>query len=174
MNMKVLVLCDDRWHPAATVRNGLAPLEQRGFTFDFMEDATDWSAQKMSQYPVVILSKSNDVSSSNYDNWMTPEIEVAFQDYVRGGNGLLVIHSGSAGYKETPILRKLVGGVFAHHPAQCDVTIVPRDGHPNVVAWWNLLRQIKAAHRHCYFRALSYLKSQWRGTTCTECPLDFF
>jgi hypothetical protein len=28
--MKALVICDDYWHPARTVRNGLAPLAAAG------------------------------------------------------------------------------------------------------------------------------------------------
>jgi type 1 glutamine amidotransferase len=51
-------------------------------------------------------------------------------EYVRQGNGLLVLHSGSAGYQETPILRSLLGGVFLHHPPQGPVTVEPKPGHP--------------------------------------------
>jgi type 1 glutamine amidotransferase len=40
------------------------------------------------------------------------------------------VHSGSAGYKETPVLRALMGGVFDHHPPQCEVTVEPVEGHP--------------------------------------------
>lgn len=127
--MRVLILCDDRWHPAATVKNGLAPLQQRGFEFDFCEEAGDFSKEKLAQYPAVILSKSNHVSSTNYQPWMTEEIEIAFRDYVRRGHGLLVIHSGSARYGENKILRALIGGVFTHHPPQCEVAIEARADH---------------------------------------------
>ena len=61
---------------------------------------------------------------------MTPEAEQAFLEFVRSGKGLLVVHSGSAGYKETPVLRALMGGVFDHHPKQCPVTVEPKPGHP--------------------------------------------
>jgi type 1 glutamine amidotransferase len=44
-----------------------------------------------------------------------------------------VIHSGSAGYTATPVLRALLGGVFTQHPEQCTVTAVPRPGHPLTV-----------------------------------------
>jgi type 1 glutamine amidotransferase len=49
--------------------------------------------------------------------------------YVRQGNGLLVIHSGLAGYHEYPVLRGLMGGAFSRHPPQCPVIIEPRAGH---------------------------------------------
>ena len=40
--MRVLVLCDDFYHPARVARAGLAPLEERGWSFDWIEHAGDW------------------------------------------------------------------------------------------------------------------------------------
>ncbi len=128
--MNVLVLCDDYWHPARTPRAGLAPLAESGFDFDFIENAAEWSAARMANYPVVLFTKSNNVSAADKTEWMTEAVQQAFVDYVRGGGGLFVVHSGAAGYQETPTLRKLMGGVFSHHPKQCPVTIEPRAGHP--------------------------------------------
>lgn len=128
--MRVLVLCDDRWHPASTPRAGLAPLEEHDWVFDWIENAGDWSAERMRNYPVVILTKSNNVSASDETPWMNPAIEDAFREYVAAGNGLLAIHSGTAGYGEATTLRALLGGVFESHPAQCAVTVEPRDDHP--------------------------------------------
>ncbi|MGC9347596.1 MAG: ThuA domain-containing protein [Anaerolineae bacterium] len=128
--MRVLVICDDHWHPISTVREGLTPLEDKGFEFDYIDDAREWSAGRMSDYPVVVLSKSNDVSSEDDTKWMTEEVEQAFLDYVRGGRGLLAVHSGTAGYRETKALRGLLGGVFIEHPPQCPVTVEPEPDHP--------------------------------------------
>lgn len=128
--MKILVLCDDRWHPAQTVRQGLAGLEAKGNHFDFMEDAALWSKNALADCQVVILSKSNNVTASIEDPWMSPAVEAAFLEYVTQGNGLLAIHSGTAGYADTPILRSLLGGVFLQHPEQCPVKVTPRPGHP--------------------------------------------
>lgn len=127
--MRALVLCDDYWHPARTVRAGLTPLADAGFTFDWIEDAREWSAARLADYPVVILTKANNVSAADRTEWVTPEVEEGFRDYVRGGGGLLAIHSGTVGYRETPILRALLGGVFEQHPPQCDVTIAPHGDH---------------------------------------------
>jgi uncharacterized protein len=127
--MKVLVLCDDRYHPAGIVRSGLAPLAERGFHFDYIENAADWSAERMATYPVVLFTKSNAVSATDTRPWMTDEAQQAFVDYVREGRGLLCVHSGTAGYRETPAFRALIGGVFVRHPAQCPVTVEPRVGH---------------------------------------------
>lgn len=128
--MRALVLCDDFYHPAATVRTGLAPLAQSGFEFDWIENAQDWSAERMAQYPLVVLVKSNNVSSTDQTNWVTEKVEASFSEYVQQGHGLLAIHSGTAGYQQAAGLRELLGGVFLQHPAQCPVTIEPVANHP--------------------------------------------
>jgi type 1 glutamine amidotransferase len=128
--MRTLVLCDDQWHPAATARAGLGALAGSGFEFDWIEDAGEWSAERMASYPLVVLTKANNVSSADHRPWVTEEAQQAFLEYVRAGNGLLVVHSGSAGYQQLPVLRGLLGGVFRLHPPQCQVTVEPRAGHP--------------------------------------------
>jgi type 1 glutamine amidotransferase len=127
--MRVLVLCDDYWHPARTARTGLGALGEADFVFDWIEHAGEWSAERMAEYPLVLLTKANNVSSADQRPWVTQEVEAAFRDYVRKGNGLLVVHSGSAGYQEQPVLRGLLGGVFLKHPPQCAVTVEPQAGH---------------------------------------------
>jgi type 1 glutamine amidotransferase len=128
--MRVLVLCDDRWHPASTIRNGLGALGNCGFEFDWIENADEWTAARMAEYPVVILTKSNNVSATDHRPWVNDAVQLAFLDYVRQGNGLFVIHSGTAGYREMPVLCGLMGGAFIKHPPQCPVTVEPRGGHP--------------------------------------------
>jgi type 1 glutamine amidotransferase len=128
--MKALVLCDDYWHPARVPREGLSGFKVKEFAFDWIEDARDWSADRMAAYPLVILTKSNHISSSDQNGWMTDDAQSAFADYVRNGNGLLAIHSGTADYQEMAVLRNLLGGVFTHHPEQCAVTIEPQTDHP--------------------------------------------
>jgi type 1 glutamine amidotransferase len=127
--MRVLVLCEDYYHPARIARAGLAPLDGQGFEFDFVENTADWPSEMMADYPVVLLTKSNNISATDQTPWMSRDIEDAFVSYVRDGNGLLVLHSGSAGYRETAELRRLTGGAFASHPAQCPVTVEPLEGH---------------------------------------------
>ena len=128
--MRALVLCDDRWHPAATARRGLGALVEQGFEFDWIENAGDWSAERMAEYTLVIMDKSNEVSSSDHRPWATEATQQAFVNFVRAGNGLLVVHSGSAGYSQMPVLRALMGGTFVSHPPQCLVTVEPIAGHP--------------------------------------------
>jgi uncharacterized protein len=128
--MKILVLCDDVWHPAGIVRAGLAPLEKTGFSFEWMANAGEWSEAKMAAFPVTILTKSNNISSADQTPWMTGEVEEAFHQYLSDGNGLVVIHSGSAGYQDNPSLRRTLGGLFESHPEQCPVTVEALPNHP--------------------------------------------
>ena len=109
--MRTLVLCDDKYHPARIARAGLEPLTAAGFTFDFIENAEEWSAERMADYPLVVVAKANAPQV-----WVTPTEEAAFLDYVQQGKGLLVIHSGTAGLREQAGMRGLLGGVFVKHP----------------------------------------------------------
>jgi type 1 glutamine amidotransferase len=128
--MRILVLCGDRWHPAAIPRQGLEPLEAREFVFEYIEDAGQWSPPRLAAYPLVLLTKSNEVSAADWTGWMTEAAQAAFAEYVRRGGSLLAVHSGIAGYEQKPVIRGLLGGVFTRHPDQCPVTVEPRAGHP--------------------------------------------
>ncbi|MBN1994302.1 MAG: ThuA domain-containing protein [Anaerolineae bacterium] len=131
--MRVLVLCDDYWHPAWIPRRGLEELAERDFEFDWLENANEWSAKRMAGYPLVVMTKANNISATEQDPWVTGAVEQAFLNYVEQGNGLLVIHSGTAGYEQWPVLRGLMGGVFIEHPPQCLVTVEPLARHPLTV-----------------------------------------
>jgi type 1 glutamine amidotransferase len=128
--MKALVLCGDPWHQAEIARAGLSQLPSSEFTFEWIEDTGEWSPQSMMACPLVVLTKSGNASSSDTSGWMTEAIQANFAEYVRRGNGLLAIHSGTAGYNQMPVLRGLLGGVFDHHPEQSPVTVTPHVGHP--------------------------------------------
>jgi type 1 glutamine amidotransferase len=127
--MRVLVICDDYWHPGIVPHEGLAPLAKSGFEFDFVDDGDKWSAAKMAEYPAVAMVKSNNVTQADKRAWVTPEVETAFRDYAQRGGGILFIHSGTV-YKDFPTMRGVIGGAFTHHPPQCPVTVEPKAGHP--------------------------------------------
>ena len=161
--MKTLVLCDDSWHPARIPRQGLGRLTGTEFTFDWIENAREWSPEIMMAYPLVILTKSNNISSTDRTGWMTEAVQATFSDYVRKGNGLLAIHSGTAEYEQMPVLRSLLGGVFTHHPEQCPVTVTPRAGHPLSAGAAPFTR--KDEH---YFMALDDMEADVFVTTTSE------
>jgi type 1 glutamine amidotransferase len=124
-----LVLCDDYWHPASVVRAGLEGLTESGYEFDWIENADAWLAERMAEYPVVLLSKSDNVSADDDRSWVSQEVQRAFVAHVREGGGLLAVHSGTL-YADVPRMRRLIGGVFIRHPKQCPVTVEPQEGHP--------------------------------------------
>jgi uncharacterized protein len=124
--MKALVLIDDLWHPGAIPREGLAGLGD----FDWIEDGSEWTAEMMAEYPVVVLAKANNRSATDKESWADDSVGEAFRDYIEKGGGLLVIHSGGSGYDQIPSMRGLPAGGFQHHPPQCQVTILPLAGHP--------------------------------------------
>ena len=128
--MRTLVLCDDSAHPAALTRDGLTGLGDCGYEFEWLENPDDWSAERMANYPLVIFSKANNRSRGESAPWATEEIGAAFVDYVRRGNSILFLHSGTALYTNAPSLCTLMGGVFVRHPAQCPVTVEPVADHP--------------------------------------------
>lgn len=121
--MHVLVFCDDRWHLASVVKSGLEPLMNEGFEFVFKENMIDLTMDLLEQFPVIILAKSNNFSSTDTTEWATEEAQKIFESYVQNGGGLLAVHSGTAGYREASIIRGILGGVFTHHPEQCPVTL---------------------------------------------------
>jgi uncharacterized protein len=128
--MKILVLCGDAWHPPEVARKGLNALAGDDFAFDWIEDARDWRPQMLTAYPLVILTKSDNISATDKSSWMTDSVQAAFSVYIQQGNGLLAIHSGTAEYDQKPVIRGLLGGVFLQHPEQCPVTVKPVLGHP--------------------------------------------
>ncbi|HOB20225.1 MAG TPA: ThuA domain-containing protein [Candidatus Atribacteria bacterium] len=120
--MIIPVLCNDIWHPGEVVKKGLSSLESSDIRFEYIEDAADFSPDIFKGSKLVILSKENNVNAENEAPWMTDEIQDMFKDFVDKGGSLLVIHSGTADYEEQWTLRRLLGGVFDHHPEQCPVT----------------------------------------------------
>ncbi len=128
--MRALVFCDDLYHPAATVRAGLAPLTTEGFAFDWVENAAGWNPARLGEYPVVLLSKSNVCSATDRTPWLAGPTENALGDYVRAGGGLVAVHSGTASYQDWPAVRAVLGGVFTSHPPPCAVSVEPSRGHP--------------------------------------------
>jgi type 1 glutamine amidotransferase len=128
--MRILVICNDPWHPTQTSQVGLQPLTGQGYTFDFVEDGRDWPALRLEDYPVVLFTKSNNISNTEREPWETPAVEADLTRHVEQGGGLLVVHSGTVLNPRPPQLAALIGGVFVQHPPQCDVTVTPRPDHP--------------------------------------------
>jgi len=128
--MRVLLICDDYWHPGQVPIEGVAPLKQDGFEFDVVSDAKDFKPEMLSPYPVVLLVKSDQVSQEDKSSWKTEAVQKAFIDYVEKGGGLLAVHSGLVGCNENKGLEQLIGCKLTYHPHDCPVTVQPLKPHP--------------------------------------------
>ncbi len=130
MSMNVFVLCDSRWHPGQVVRDGTAAIADRGFRFEYSDGTPPGALDALSACPVAILSKSNTRTESDHEQWIEEGKAAALSAYVEGGGGLVVVHSGTAGYRESTTMRGLLGGLFLRHPEQCTVAFEVTASHP--------------------------------------------
>jgi type 1 glutamine amidotransferase len=128
--MKVLLICDDHYHPGQVVVDGLAPLKEFGYDFDVITDADEFKTDMLKNYPVVIMSKSDAVSAQNNKPWKTTLVQHAFVSYVENGGGLLTVHCGTVAGKDTAMLDKLIGCKFSFHPVDCPVLVQSLKQHP--------------------------------------------
>lgn len=134
---KILVICDDVWHPAEVIEKGFGMLEGEDYSFDYVKDAKDILTEKMlARYPVIAICKSNNVVSSNGEPWFEDTVtEVGpreFKCYMEQGGSILAIHSGTAYSRrfakdgelfEVPneLYLELLGTEFTGHPLRCPV-----------------------------------------------------
>lgn len=121
--MLVGVICDDRWHPAEIVREGVSGIGTDDVEWEFVLDTMAWKTADLDRFDAILLTKSNCRSKEDPSPWLDGEMQRAFVEYVERGRGLLVVHSGTVGYADEIVLRNLVGGVFVRHPEPCAVTI---------------------------------------------------
>ena len=128
--MRVLLLCDDYWHPGQVPIDGVVPLKEKGFEFDAVIDANDFKPEALKDYPAVLLCKSGEVSQTDKDSWKTEAAQQAFVDYVENGGGLLAVHNATVGGARSQTMDRLLGCRFSYHPHDCPVTVQPVKPHP--------------------------------------------
>ena len=162
--MKVLVMCDDKWHPAETVMNGLETLRQIGFHFKYMLASEDWREENFSEYAVLMLSKSNTLTRDDQSEWMSPQVEQSLLQFVEQGGGLLIVHSGIVGYKHSEVMLSLTGGFFEWHPEQCPVTVHFKDSHPLVSG----LTDFTITDEHYFVQTVHENKNNYLMDTCSS------
>ena len=128
--MRILLICDDYWHPGNIPADGISPLGDNGFQFDVITNARDYRPGMLSDYSAVILAKCDQVSKDDESSWKTGEVQNDFISYVENGGGLLAVHSGIDAGKETEALDRLIGCRIINHPNACPVTVQPVKPHP--------------------------------------------
>jgi len=128
--MKILLICDEKYHPGEVPIEGTAPLKTKGFEIDIIRDSSEFKIEMLKQYPLVIMSNCDQISPDNNESWKTSEIQQAFVDFVENGGGFLVTHSGTVAGKDTAVLDKLIGAKFSYHPNQTPMMVEPLKPHP--------------------------------------------
>lgn len=144
---RLLVLCDDIWHPADVIEKGLDMLETEELKLDFVRTAKDILTPEMiAQYPLIFCCKGNTINAANTAPWFEKDVtEVGpkeLKEYVENGGTYVAVHAGSdvnpewvpqepKFYEEAKAYNELVGCSFESHPPRCrmDVHIVAKD-HP--------------------------------------------
>ena len=74
--MKVLILCDDLWHPGEVLKRGLAPLEREGFGLDFVGAPKDILTEGfLRRYDVIVNARGNAHTPGNSSApWFEPGV----------------------------------------------------------------------------------------------------
>lgn len=128
--MKILLLCDDHYHPGNVPDEGLALLKPKGFDIDVIYDAGEFDPARLGDYAVVVMSKCDHKTLADNAAWKTPAVQDAFMAYVENGGGLLVTHSGTVAGEGTQQFDEFVGCKFHWHPADCPTTVDVIKPHP--------------------------------------------
>jgi len=174
MKARALVLCEDAWHPAAVVQDGLSALAGAPVDFDFVTRGDEWSPAQLKGFPVVVVAKANHRCATDQRPWLTEKTRTAFRSFVQAGGGLFLIHSGAC-YREFPEMRGVTGGAFLSHPDPCLVTVQPKLGHPlteNVATFTvqdeHYFMALDVKDADVFLRALSHHGTQAAGWIRTE------
>lgn len=135
---KILVICDDIWHPAEVIEKGMIPLFNGRCQLEIVKAAKDILTPEMiEEYPLLICCKSNSVTSGNpapwFENTVTEVMGGEFQSYVERGGAFLCVHSGNVFTGDGDGVREyteFVGNRFITHPLRCEVTLKKVKEHP--------------------------------------------
>ncbi|MCL2197945.1 MAG: ThuA domain-containing protein [Defluviitaleaceae bacterium] len=130
--MKILLFCDDHYHPGEVPTGGMKPLAAKGFDVDVVSDAAGFDAGRLGGYDAVVMSKCDHVSQGDNSAWKTDAVQAAFVEFVERGGGLVVVHSGTVSGEggATDVLDRLIGCRFSSHPNNCPVTVGMLKPHP--------------------------------------------
>jgi type 1 glutamine amidotransferase len=128
--MRVLLFCDEHYHPGKVAIEGVAPLKEKGYEFDIIKNGKDFKPEILANYSVVLMGKCDDSTPEDQSSWKTPEIQQAFIDFVEKGGGMMVVHNGTVAGENTGAMDKLVGSKFKWHPQDSMVTVEPIKPHP--------------------------------------------
>ncbi len=122
---RVLVFSATAGYRHASIEDGVEALvklaEQRGWRLRATEDANVFTATGLEEVNVVVfLSTTGDV--------LDPDQQLAFERFIRAGNGYVGVHAASDTEYDWPWYGGLVGAYFNAHPEIQRATIIVEDG----------------------------------------------
>ena len=121
--IKVLFLGDRGHHKPAERFGQLQPvLASRGIDLVYTDDLADLTADVLQAYDALAVF-------ANIES-ITPKQESAIVDYVRGGKGLVPLHSASFCFQNSPVWIDMVGAQFQKHGTGEFQTEIVASEHP--------------------------------------------
>ncbi len=133
---RILVLCDDFWHPGEIIERGMSLLSGSELQFEFVRDAKDTlTPEYIREFPVIVNCKTDCINGGNQNPWfeegVTEVMPRDFKAYVEEGHGFVSIHSGNTfGPKKCPEYMEFVGNRFVTHPPRCLMEVKVEKEHP--------------------------------------------
>jgi type 1 glutamine amidotransferase len=98
-----------------------------GFAVDHSDDPAAFTGENLNRYGALVFSNSNNEAFSSGDQ------RDAFQRYLRGGRGLVGIHSATGSERAWPWFWSVMGGKFLRHPKMQKFVVRVKDpSHPAV------------------------------------------
>ena len=121
--LEILFLGDKGHHvPAERFPELMQGLGARGVNLSYTDKMADLNAANLAQYDALMIYANTDV--------IAPEQEKAMLEYVRGGKGLMPLHSASYCFRNSMQYVALVGGQFQKHDAGVFKTEITDAAHP--------------------------------------------
>ena len=144
---KILVICDDLWHPAEIIEQGFSYIAGKDYCFDFVRTAKDiLTPEMLADYPMIFCCKGNAINAANQEPWFENGVtEVGpreLEQYIEKGGVYVLLHAGIAVNprwvrnepkfrKPAEVYQKMIGCQFLGHPPRCAVTVhVENPEHP--------------------------------------------
>lgn len=128
--MKLVILCDDYWHPGQVIEEGFSFIREKiDADMSVIYDAREFDPAILDTTDVFVFAKSDNTTQSNTSPWMNDGVIAAFERYVANGGGFIGLHSGTC-YNKFPRIKAFLGGAFLFHPEQCPVRFDAIAKHP--------------------------------------------
>jgi len=90
---------------------------RRGLTVVASEDPAVFSASSLKRFKAIVLLSCTTDPKKPESEWLVGDRRDAFQQFVRGGGGILAIHAAADSHYHWPWYSRMIGAHFQRHPA---------------------------------------------------------